>query len=109
MSLTTPLYHLAFIFLQTHEGEHLAHDQHRLVSRCIDHLVLSSEVSADTAKDVTMQALGELTSRRRREYIDCTRTTSYTLFLVDATGQRRAFLLSELLQLIEQAKAAPST
>lgn len=106
---TTPLYTRALCFLQAHEGEHLAHDFHRLASRCIDHLVEDAHVSCQTAKDVTMQAFGEFTARRRREYIDCSRTTSYALFLVDDKGERIVFTLTELLKMIDQAKTASTT
>lgn len=101
---TTPRYLLALRYLQAHEGEHLTHDQHRLVDRCIDYLVADSHASHPTARDITMQAFGEFTARHRREYIDCSRTTSYALFLIDDKGERIALTLSELLQLIELSK-----
>lgn len=108
--MTTPLlYTRAFAFLQTHEGEHLTHDQNNLVDRCIAHLVADAHVSYDTAKDTTLQALGELSARRRLEYIDCSRTTSYALFLVDVKGEKRVFTVAELLQMISHAKAGPVT
>lgn len=103
---TTPLYNSAFEFLQNHENEHLAPDQHLLVSRCITRLIDSASVSYDTAKDATLQAFGELAARGRREYIDCDRTTSYALFLVDADGKKRAYTLAELMRMIHQAQAA---
>lgn len=101
---TTPLYNLAFQFLQQHEGEHLAHDRQRLVARCVDHLVSSAVASHDTARDVTLQACAELACRRRMEYIDCDRTTSYALFLVDAEGKKQFFTVPELISLIDQAR-----
>lgn len=102
---TTPIYSLAFDFLQAHQGEHLAPDQHLLVSRCITQVIDKANASYETAKDATLQAFGELSARGRREYIDMNRTTSYALFIVDATGERRAYTLAELLRLIDQAKA----
>lgn len=98
---TIALYPLALAFLQQHEAEHLAHDTERLVDRCIGHLVETGLCSASSARDTAMQALGELSARRRIGHIDCTRTTSFTLFLVDAQGQRRAVTIAALLGLIE--------
>lgn len=102
---TSPLYPIAFDFLQAHQGEHLDPDQHRLVTRCISQLIDKADVSYETAKDVTLQAFGELAARGRREYIDCNRTTSYTLFLVDGQGKKRAYTLAELMRIITQAEA----
>lgn len=105
----TPLYSLAFHFLKLHENEHLSHQHHHLVQRCIDTVIESAQVSYDTAKAVTMQALGELTARRRRERIDCDRTTSYTLFLIDDKGERRIFTITELMHLVDQAQLGRAT
>jgi hypothetical protein len=106
---TIALYPLALTFLQQHEAEHLAHDQERLVDRCTAHLVELGQCSASSARDTTMQALGELSARRRIGHIDMTRSTSFTLFLVDAQGQRRALTIASLLNLIDPpaADAAP--
>lgn len=90
------------------DDEHPNEEKHRLVTRCIRALIDATGVSWDTAKDATMQALGELAARGRREYIDCDLTTSYTLFLVDAQGNKRAFTLAELTQLIDKAQTATS-
>lgn len=98
---TIALRPLALAFLQQHEAEHLAHDQARLVDRCVAHLVDAAECSASTARDSTMQALGELSARRRHGHIDCTRTTSFALFLVDGGGTRRAITIAALLDLID--------
>lgn len=103
---TNSLYPIAFEFLQNHEAEHLAPDQHLLVSRCIRRLIDKAGVSHATAKDAALQAFGELGARGRREYIDCNRTTSYALFLVEASGDRRAYTLAELVRVIEHAKTA---
>lgn len=93
----TALFPAALAFLQQHEAEHLAPDTERLVAHCVAHLVSGAEVSAAKAHDTTMQALGELECRRRREYIDCSRTTSFTLFLVDSHGKRHAFTVADLI------------
>ncbi|MYM70509.1 hypothetical protein GTP45_27405 [Pseudoduganella sp. FT55W] len=98
---TIALSPLALAFLQQHEGEHLAHETERLVERCTAHLVETGMCSASSARDITMQALGELSARRRIGHIDCTRTTSFTLFLIDSQGQRRALTIAALLALIE--------
>jgi hypothetical protein len=102
---STPLYPAAFSFLQAHEGDHLAPDQHLLVNRCINQLIDTASVSYDTAKVATLQAFGELSARGRREYIDCSHTTSYALFVVDGTGARRAYTLAELMRILDQAHA----
>jgi hypothetical protein len=103
---TTPLYTAAFDFLQSHQGEHLAPDQHLLVTRCINKIIDAAGVSYDTAKDATLQACGELSARGRREYIDCSRTTSYALFVVGQDGKRTAYTIAELLRMIEQSKTS---
>jgi hypothetical protein len=105
----TPLYSLAFRFLKQHENEHLSYQRHHLVQRCIDSLTESARVSYDTAKSVTMQALGELTAGRRRARIDCDHTTSYTLFLIDDKGERRIFTITELMALVDQAQLGRAT
>lgn len=97
---------VALTFLNQHEGEHLLRDRHHLVDRCTAHLVDCCNVSRLVANDITMQALGELDARNRRAYIDCTRTTSYTLFLVNAeSGERRTFTISQLLEILEAHQA----
>lgn len=106
MMHTTALYPLAFAFLQAHHNEHLAPDQHLLVDRCIKQLIDKATVSYDTARDATLQALGELSARGRRDYIDCSRTTSYALFLLDGAGNKRTYTLSQLVRVLDQAEAA---
>lgn len=97
----------ALNFLQQNAGEHFLRDRALLIDRCIAHLVDTHNVSRITANEVTMQALGELDYRNRRTYIDCSRTTSYTLFLVDQdSGVKRAFTTAELMQLIGPLKPA---
>lgn len=100
-SIANPMFSSALGFLQHHEAEYLAHDQPRLVDRCIAHLVESAECSASSARDIVMQALGELSARRRPGYIDCNRTTSFALFLVDSQGIRRTITIAALLDLID--------
>lgn len=97
----------ALNFLRTHADEHLNRDRQRLVDRCVAHLVESAGISADTARTVTLQALGELCARRGKVSIDCTRTTSFTLFITDENGKSVAIVASDLLRLVEQAQLAP--
>lgn len=97
-SLMTP----ALTFLQPHleaDDAGLAD----LLERCVKHLIDTTGASRTTALDTTLQAWGELSARGRREYIDCSRSTSFTLFLVDATGRRHAFTLKDLFDRLDLA------
>ena len=94
-------------FLQDHENEHLSRDRQLLVDRCVDHLVEAVGISTETAHVITVQALGELSARRSRVSIDCTRTTSFTLFMTDENGQRIALIASDLAELAKQAQLTP--
>ena len=94
----------ALSFLQDHEDEHLIRDRQRLVDRCIEHLVDSAGISADSARTVTLQALGELSARRSKVSIDCTRTTSFTLFLKDESGQAIVLMAADLVDLARHAR-----
>lgn len=96
---------LALTFLQKYEPA-LSTAQERVAQLCISHLVDTAVCSASTARDITMQALGELTARRRPEYIDCSRTTSFALFLVDAKGKRHTFTIADLLGLLDSPAIA---
>ena len=95
---------IAMNFLRDHEGEHLSHDLPRLVDRCIAHLVENCAVSQATAYVATMQALGELESRRSKTHIDCSRTTSFVLFLTGEDGQQTAITAAELARLVKEAQ-----
>lgn len=97
----------ALSFLRAHEDEHLTSDQQRLADRCIEHLVDSAGISADTAHTVTLQALGELSARRSKVSIDCTRTTSFTLFMKDENGQQVVLIAADLVKLAKQANLTP--
>jgi hypothetical protein len=97
----------AMRFLQAHEDEHLSRDRQLLVDRCIEHLVDAVAISAETARVITVQALGELSARRSKVSIDCNRTTSFTLFMTDERGQRMALLASDLVELAKQAQLMP--
>ena len=100
----------AFQFLLQHEGEHFWRDRALLVEPCIAHLVDACGAPRQRAADVAMQALGELDSRHHRIYIDCTRTTSFTLFMVDQDrGTTRAIALSDLLPLLDALYPAPAS
>lgn len=97
----------ALTYLRDHEDEHLSRDRDLLVERCVDHLVATAYVSAETARTATMQALGELLSRSSKAAIDCTRTTSFTLFMTDDRGNPVVLLAADLTLLAEQAKLSP--
>lgn len=97
----------ALSFLRDHEDEHLSADRQRLVDRCVEHLVNSTGISADTARTVTLQALGELSARRSNVSIDCTRTTSFTLFMKDESGQSVVLVAADLAELAKQARLPP--
>ena len=59
-------------------------------------------VSNATADEITMKALGELDSINRGAYIDCSSTTSYTLFLVYQNDRKkRAFTIAQLIDMID--------
>lgn len=94
----------ALSFLQDHHDEHLSADRQRLVDRCIEHLVNSTGIATDTARTVTLQALGELSARRSKATIDCTRTTSFTLFMKDENGQSVVLVAADLAELAKHAR-----
>jgi len=94
-------------FLEEHEGQHLSRDRQLLVDRCVAHLVDAAQISDETARVITVQALGELSARRSPAYIDCTRTTSFALFMNDENGKRVALIASDLVELAKQARLTP--
>lgn len=102
---TTPFYQRALEFLERHQGEHLAADQHRLLTRCIYNLTEHSNIDFDEARQVTLQAAGELSARNRREYIDLDHCTSYVLVVADSNGMKACYTLDELLRALEHAHA----
>lgn len=91
-------------FLRGHEAEHLTPDLPRLADRCIAHLVATCAVSHAAAHIATMQAMGELEARHCKASIDCTRTTSFTLFLNDEQGRPLVMTVAELVHLVREAK-----
>ncbi len=92
---------VALAFLIKHQAEHLSRDRRFLVKRCIEHLIDIAQVSACTAEDIALQAIGELESCGRREYIDLVRTTSYAVFVYDPlTGRKRVFTVADLMKLV---------
>lgn len=98
MNQQTHITHHALEYLRPHaESLRCAGQEHHQVQDCTAHLVRATGVSAATAREATMQALGELTARGRRDFIDCNHSTSYTLFLVDHQGARHAFTVQELI------------
>lgn len=114
MKRNDDLHAMAMTFLMRHEAEHLDRDRHLLVARCVQHLVESACVSADTAEDVALQAIGEIESRHRREYVDLARTTSFAVFVHDpVSGRKRVFTVADLMALVRTPALAslpvPST
>lgn len=105
---TNPLYTTAINFLIAHQDD-LAHVPHMLLTRCISHVIDQGDVSRDTAHVIAVQAAGELSARGRREYIDCSRTTSYALFLSDGTGKTKAVMIDALIRIIDQAQLGAPT
>jgi hypothetical protein len=97
----------ALAFLHAHEGAELAPAMTSLTTRCIDHLVEQNSISLEVAQDLTMQAWGELSASGHRAYIDCNKTTSYTLFLVDDQGTQHTLTIAQLLKLITAATGRP--
>lgn len=95
----------ALAFLHAHEGATLAPALTSLTNRCIAHLIEHNSISETTATDLTMQALGELSARKRKAYIDCNKTTSYTLFLVDDNGNQHALTIAQLITLLDLGPA----
>lgn len=68
---------------------------------------MSNEHTLSAAQDLTMQAWGELSACGHRAYIDCNKTTSYTLFLVDDQGTQHTLTIAQLLKLLPAANEQP--
>lgn len=102
---STPHHAAAINYLQNKIGHWDQPDDHELVTGAICHLV-SKGPSYTSAKTIALQAFGELMARGKRAYIDCDRTTSYALFLMDNDGNETVYTLPELLSLIDKAKRA---
>lgn len=114
MTTTPDLYLLAMTFIPQHQAQHLEHDRRLLIERCVAHLIDAAGVSASTAEDATLQAIGEIESRCRREYIDLTRTTAFAVFVHDpVSGRKRVFTVADLMGLVRTLALAsqpvPST
>lgn len=100
---STPHHAAAISFLQTHSGEYDQLDNQNLMTRTICHLV-GKGPSYTAAKTIALQAFAELSARGKRAYIDCDRTTSYALFLMDNNGNETVYTLPELLDIIANSK-----
>jgi hypothetical protein len=114
MTTTPDLYPLAMTFIAQHQAQHLEHDRRLLVERCVTYLINSAGVSASTAEDAALQAIGEIESRCRREYVDLTRTTAFAVFVHDpVSGRKRVFTIADLMALVRTPALAsqpvPST
>lgn len=107
MKFKQNLYLRAMTFLEQHQGAHLTPDRRLLVERCITHLIETTAVSAATAEDVALQAMGEVDSRHRREFVDLTRTTAFAVFVHDPlTGRKRVFTVADLMRLVRTPQLA---
>jgi len=101
MTTTPDLYPLAMTFIAQHQAQHLEHDRRLLVQRCVSYLIDAAGVSGSTAEDAALQAIGEIESRCRREYIDLTRTTAFAVFVHDPiSGRKRVFTIADLMALV---------
>lgn len=103
---TSPLYSRAIDFLERHQGEHLAPDEHRLVARCAYELLDNGAPSYPEARGIALQAMGELSARGRRSYIDLDHSTSYALFVANGDGKTNCYTLAQVLRALEHATAA---
>lgn len=101
------LHTAAISYLIAHQCEHLSHDRQMLVDRCSGHLrTLNTDISADTADVITLQALGEITARGNNAHLDLTKTTSYSVFVVDPVTRVSMFFTAADLVRIARARAA---
>lgn len=99
---TTTLHYQALAFLAKHQDEHLEHDRALLIDRCVSHLVNAEMLSSREAEIVTLQAFGELESRKCSAYVDMSLTTSHAIFIRDPRDARlRVFTVAELLGLVK--------
>jgi len=92
-------------FLAEHLDDHLAGERERLVHRCIEHLMGCAEISTQTAEDIALQVLAELTCRGQRCYIDLSRSTGQVVFLRDPERKTSVvFTVPDLLRLSRLAQ-----
>src|SRR4051794_34274374 len=92
------LHLLALAFLEQHQAEHLTPNRRLLVERCVSYLIDTAEVSAHTAEDAVLQALGEIESRQHREFVDLSRTTAFAVFIQDPlTGCKHVLTVADLM------------
>ena len=96
------LHYTALAFIGKHQGEHLAPERRLLIDRCIAHLVETEWLSSREAEIVTLQAFGELESRKCSAYVDMSLTTSHAVFIRDPrTARMRVFTVAELIDLVK--------
>lgn len=100
---SSPHHAAAIDYLQKNIGQYDQVDHHHLVTRTVCHLVHKGP-DYMAAKTIALQAFAELMARGKRAYIDCDRTTSYALFLMDNNGNETIYTLPELLEIIHRAK-----
>lgn len=87
-------------FYGTHQGEHLSHDQHRLVERCTQHLFETLGLPHRRALDAARQAWSELQNAGCSAYIDLERSSSQMVVLQDpARRTEHVFTAIDLLRL----------
>ncbi len=99
---TTTSHYQALAFLVKHQAEHLEHDRPMLIDRCVSYLIDTETLSSREAEIVTLQAYGELESRRCAAYVDMSLTTSHAIFIRDPrTARMRVFAVAELLDLVK--------
>lgn len=101
--------HKRSIMLHTGALEYLVKHQHdsvplgsaTILQRCTAYLVDKFEVSSYTAENATIIALGELQAVKNAPYIDCSKTTSHMLFLIDpATRTTRAIPVADIVEYV---------
>lgn len=93
---------LALCFLDEHKGENLAPARPLLIECCVAHLTEQHSIPGKRALEATMQALGEIDSRTVRASIDCSRTTSFALFITNhASGMQYAVTIADILDMLE--------
>jgi hypothetical protein len=101
------LHDAAISYLLAHQAEHLSHDHAHLIARCADHLGTTHGCDTRTAVIVSMQALGEITSRATGSHILTDAGTSFAVFVEDtASGLRAAFTAADLVRIARNEMAA---
>jgi hypothetical protein len=94
------LHQAAVTFLMAHHAEHLSCDRQLLADRCIEHIRLIGPATRVDAAVVTLQAMGDITSRSTGAHLDLDKTTSYAVFITDpASGKCACFTATDLLRL----------